>query len=104
MSWPKGKRRGVVERSCIGRATKAALAEPAVRTRMADAAAASWQDPAVWARRSAAIRASLAAPGKGRPHLRGMTAEERDAYRLFRRKGFSMAEALALLRRREGGA
>jgi hypothetical protein len=36
-------------------------------------------------------------PKKGSKHLRGLTCAQRADYNLYRRKGFSMAEALALV-------
>ena len=71
-------------------ASKAALADPAVRQRMSDARKAAWADPAVRQRMSDARKAALAAKD-------GLTPEQRAELAWLRRKGFRRAEALRIL-------
>jgi hypothetical protein len=66
-------------------ASKAALADPAVRAKMSAASKAAWADPAVRAKMSAARH----------PEIAALSAEQRDTYQLYRRKGFTRDEALA---------
>jgi hypothetical protein len=61
-------------------------------------------DPAVRAKMSAARKQALADPAKGAKHLRGLSPEQRADYKLFRRKGFTKAEALALANPPQRGA
>lgn len=65
-------------------ATRRAMQNPERRA----AVLARLHDPAVQARSLAALH----------PHLVGLSGGQRDDYRLFRRKGFSVPEALALVR------
>ena len=75
----KGASHAAEARQRMSEASKAALADPAVRQRMSEARKAAWADPA-----------------KGPKHLRGLNSEQREIYRLYRRKGFSAPEAVEI--------
>lgn len=68
------------------------------RAKMSAARKQAFADPAVRAKMSAASKARWADPNKGPHHLRGLTPAQRDAYKFFRGKEFTMAEALAMVR------
>lgn len=77
---------------------KAAMSRPEVREKISLANKAATADPTARALMSAAMKAALADPAKGPRHLRGLSVEQRETYRLYRAKGFSVGEALAAVR------
>ncbi len=97
MPRPIGYKCSPETRAKMSAAVKRTYADPEKRAKMVAHNRRTQADPAVRAKISAANKRAWANPSKGRKYLRDLTPEQRAAYRLYRRKKLSMAEALALV-------
>lgn len=90
-------------RARIAATCKARLADPQRRALISAAARATFNDPAQRAVRAERLRQMWQDPAKAgrlgrRKHLADLSADQLALYRLYRRKQYPMAEALALVR------